>query len=90
MAIQFEDDDTGYLQWVQANPHGYVVNVDVPNRVLQYPMVHRATHQVISSATRSNYTTAQYIKVCGHDLAALERWSQARYGKPLHPCAQCM
>ncbi len=90
MVMEFRNDEAGYLQWVQANPQGYVVNVDDPNHVPQYPMVHRATHKVISSAARGNYTMAQYVKYCGVDLDALERWSLARYGKPLVRCAQCM
>lgn len=90
MTIRFKNDEVGYLQWVQANPKGYVVNVDEPNHVAEYPMVHRASHKLISSPQRSNYTTAQYVKYCGGDLDALERWSLARYGKPLVKCRKCM
>lgn len=81
MAIKFKNDEAGYLHWVQANPDGYVVNVDEPNHVPQYPMVHRATHKLISSAKPGNYTTAQYVKYCGGDLDALERWSLARFAR---------
>lgn len=90
MAIKFKNDETGYLHWVQTNPDGYVVNVDEPNHVPQYPMVHRATHKAISSSKQENYTTAQYVKYCGGDLDALERWSLARFGKPLVKCRNCM
>ncbi len=90
MIEQFENDESGYLRWVQANPSGYVVNVDEPQYAPQYPMLHAASHKVISSPTRTNYTTGRYIKFCSVNLEALERWAKDKYGRSLTRCAQCM
>jgi hypothetical protein len=90
MIEQFENDESDYLSWVQANPSGYVVNVDVPHHTPQYPMVHLASHKAVSSPTRSNYTTGRYIKFCSVNLEALERWAKDKYGRPLTRCAVCM
>ncbi len=90
MIVPFKSDDAGYLKWVQANPAGYVVNVDEPQRFQRYPMVHSASHKSVSSPTRSNYTTGRYLKFCSVSLEELEQWSQAKYGRPLTRCAQCL
>jgi hypothetical protein len=89
MVERFQNDEAGYLRWLEANPHGYVVNVDEPNHIAQYPMVHRATHKVLSSPHRTNYTTGRYIKICSDNLQELEGWSKQKYGRQLVRCAQC-
>lgn len=86
----FRHDDKGYLEWVADNTNGYVVNIDEPNSFTQYPMVHKATHKLISSSSRRNYTTAQYFKVCSINLDELETWSLKTYGKKLTKCKTCM
>lgn len=72
------------------NPAGFVVNVDVHARYPQYPMVHRATHKLISSPARTNYTSNEYIKLCSNDLSELERMAPEQYGRMLNRCATCM
>jgi hypothetical protein len=86
---EFKNDEAGYLQWVQQNADGYVVNVDEPLCAPQYPMVHLATHKLISSPARSNYTTGRYFKVCSTDLAALDLWAKKECQRPLTRCAVC-
>ena len=90
MVVPFKDDEAGYLKWVLANQKGYVANVHEPNYFSQYPMVHLASHKLVSSAKRSNYTTGRYLKFCSASLQELEQWSQAEYRRPLTRCAQCM
>lgn len=89
MVEKFQNDEAGYLSWVSANPHGYVVNVDEPNHVDQYPMVHRATHKLISSNARTNYTTGRYIKFCSESLHELELLAKNKYDRQLVRCATC-
>lgn len=86
----FVNDDDGYLQWVQAHPHGYVANVDSPQYVKDYPKVHRATHEAVTTSRRGNYTTKQYRKACSLDLATLEAWAKATFHKRLTRCKLCM
>ncbi|GAB1406950.1 hypothetical protein MASR1M8_08690 [Thermomonas brevis] len=90
MVELFDNDETGYLKWVQANPHGFVANIDRAVRVPHYPMVHAATHGSMSSAKIGNFTTSDYIKFCSTDLGALEQYSQIKFGRALTRCSQCM
>jgi putative restriction endonuclease len=89
MIEEFRNDESGYLTWVHSNPRGFVVNIDDPNLTQNYPMVHAATHKVVSSGTRENYTTGRYFKVCSESLAELETWSVQHYRRPLVRCQQC-
>lgn len=86
----FEDDNDGYFRWLETHRDGYVVNVDRPGRVPQYPMVHRASHGVISSSKIGNFTTGSYVKWCGMDLEELEAYSMASHGRKLTHCRLCM
>lgn len=90
MVELFDNDEAGYLKWIQANPHGFVANVDRAGAVPQYPMVHAATHGSISSPKIGNFTTGAYVKLCCTDLAALEQYSQTKFGRTLTRCSQCM
>ena len=90
MVELFDSDETGNLKWVQANPHGFVANIDRARAVPQYPMVHAATHGLMSSPKIGNFTTGDYVKFCSADLDALERYSQTNFGRPLTRCSQCM
>jgi hypothetical protein len=86
----FINNDDGYLAWVHSNPTGFVANVDQPQYVKQYPMVHRASHKAVTTSKRGNYTTARYYKVCSTDLAVLEAWSKATFNKKLTYCKSCL
>lgn len=90
MVELFDNDEAGYLAWIEANPKGFVANVDRSLSFQQYPMVHAATHRAISSPKIGNFTTGDYVKFCSTDLATLERHSKAKYGRPLTHCALCM
>ncbi|HZV56347.1 MAG TPA: hypothetical protein VFF89_01620 [Sphingobium sp.] len=90
MVELFDNDEDGYLKWVQANPNGFVANVDRAGTVTHYPMVHAATHGSMSSPKIGNFTTGDYVKFCCADLDALERYSEAKFGRPLTRCSHCM
>ncbi len=90
MVELFDNDDTGYLKWVQANPHGFVANVDRAGTVSQYPMIHAATHGSMSSPKIGNVTTGDYIKFCGTDLGALEEYALTMFGRPLTRYSHCV
>ena len=90
MVELFDNDESAYLSWVQANPHGFVANIDRARTVPQYPMVHAATHGLISSPKIGNFTTGDYFKFCSTDLDALEQYSQSRFGNSLTRCSRCM
>jgi hypothetical protein len=58
MELVFDKDETGYLGWAITNQkNGYIVNTDHDHRSAVYPMVHRATHRLVTSAKIGNFTT---------------------------------
>jgi hypothetical protein len=90
MITKFVNDDEAYLSWVDGHPEGFVVNIDEPHIWKPYPMVHRASHRVITTSRRGNYTTKQYYKVCAADLRELEGWAREAFDKKLTRCRVCM
>lgn len=90
MVELFDNDETSYIAWVHANPQGFVANVDRAHRVPNYPMVHAATHGLISSPKIGNFTTGAYFKFCSVKLDALEHYSLTKFGRSLTRCAHCM
>lgn len=88
--VMFRNDEQGYRDWIERNQGGFVVNIDEESRTPQYPMVHAATHRLMSSDAFENYTTGRYSKACSNDLEALENWSQSTHGRKLTPCSVCM
>ena len=86
----FDNDEEGYTRWVLAHPEGFVVNVDRAQKVPHYPMVHQATHKLISSQEIGNFTTGKFLKICSADLQELDNYSQSKYGRSLNYCSVCM
>jgi len=77
----FDDDDNGYLAWLAAHAHGYVVNAA---RNGQYRMLHRATCGTISIGPPhgDTWTAGQYIKACAMTPQRLRQWAE-------HALPQC-
>lgn len=85
----FKDDDKGYLQWVNANPSGFVVNTarwPDPN----YLMLHRATCRTIKNIpTSGSKRTENYIKICSLDRMELESCVTLLTSGGLKFCTYC-
>ncbi|PKO21830.1 MAG: hypothetical protein CVU38_12630 [Chloroflexi bacterium HGW-Chloroflexi-1] len=75
----FEDDDEGYLQWVETNPEGFVLNSE-RHPSARYLLLHRAICGTICTRKRTNYTTTGYIKVCASNKKELEAWAMPETG----------
>jgi hypothetical protein len=85
--LTFDNDEAGYLQWVAANAHGYVINA--PKRSGDFPdILHRASCIHISSPQRTNYTTTDFKKICSLDRQALVDWG-TRYSDDFRECKHC-
>ncbi|MCF9447844.1 hypothetical protein [Vibrio parahaemolyticus] len=86
----FRKDDMAYLDW--ANSHketGFILNVDEPQGIKDYPKLHLARYQCVTSPTKTNYTNNTYFKVCSESRIELEKWSMETYGKAVTPCGVC-
>jgi hypothetical protein len=86
----FEDDDTGYLAWVETHPHGFVVNT-YRKPDLRYLMLHRATCGTITGkpARGDRWTTGLFLKACAETRSTLDSWARQIAGGELHPCGLC-
>lgn len=68
---QFKNDDCGYLSWLEANPAGFVLNVDTAG-----PGSHR-THSARCRylyPPRLDRRHTTYRKAVSRDLETLETW----------------
>ncbi len=75
-SILFDGDDSSYLQWLQSNPHGYVVNM---RRRFDpdYVVLHRAgcssiTRYPMMDKNPGGFTERNYRKLCGASIASLQ------------------
>lgn len=84
---RFEDDEAGYAAWINENPEGFIANVDKAGNRPNYPMVHLASHALVTKGER--FTTDDYFKVCSAELRDLQVWSQANANRPLRWCKIC-
>jgi hypothetical protein len=69
----FEDDDTGYLQWLAEHSNGYVLNVRRKRPSHDYAILHSATCATISSPKQKHgaFTERAYRKICAETLGEL-------------------
>ena len=86
--LTFENDDDGYLRWVDANPDGFVINASKSPTPSSYCKLHAASCNSITTPKRTNYTTNQYIKVCSLDKQSLIDWG-TRYSRNFSLCQSC-
>jgi len=86
----FEDEDAGYLAWIDGHQHGLVVNTTrKPDS--RYLYLHRASCGTIrgTPARGKRWTTGVLIKACSETRADLEQWASQQGGGKLHPCGLC-
>ncbi len=85
--ITFDNDEAGYLHWVDVNPNGFVINT--PKVSGSFPdMLHRAICRHITTDQRTNYTTTEFKKLCSLDKAELVDWG-TRQSKDFRECKHC-
>jgi hypothetical protein len=84
----FINDDKAYLQWLTRNSTGFVVNCYLRPSP-DYLILHRASCWAISTATRTNWTTTGYIKICSLHKRDLEAWAEKEVGGQLCCCKIC-
>lgn len=85
----FNNDDTGYLRWVKANPRAYVVNTTKP-ALPNFLILHLAScPAVYGEAGVGNYWTAGSLKACSARRNELEDWAQNQIGGQVQACRLC-
>ena len=85
----YDDAEQAYLQWVRANPKGYVLNAaKAGGDDLHSAVLHRATCRYISDERTKNYTTTTYNKVCALRKQELVQWGHEHSSK-FKECSHC-
>lgn len=72
--IEFKNDDVAYLDWINANENGWVINLRMGTSH-GYAVLHRAKCELISDRERYNlgaYTERGYRKVCASTRVGLK------------------
>ncbi len=88
-AREFRDDDAGYLAWLAAHPHGYVVNI-ARNHSVSAARLHRAHCRTVSGQNPHNGPwTGPYVKVCAEQLTAVETWALDAVCSAIPKCGIC-
>lgn len=83
--MTFDKDEDGYLQWVAANPHGFVINAPKVGRAPY--VLHKASCPDITTRFR-NYTTTDYKKICSVDRQKLVDLGD-RHSSDFRKCQHC-
>src|SRR3712207_607293 len=87
--IRFQDDDEGYLAWIDANPRGFVVNCE-PHPSPNNMVLHRASCMHITvPGENMEHWTHQYIKVCSPKNGLLMKWCRDVVGSEPTRCSTC-
>lgn len=85
---RFLNDETGYQQWLDANPAGYVLAPGSKIRGESGPALHHA------SCTHINYPDPRWrytrkVKICSTDRSLLTSIAGSEYGRPPLMCSSC-
>ena len=86
----FEDDDAGYLTWVESHQHDFVVN-SYRRPDPRYLILHCATCGTITGrpARGGRWTTGDFIKACSETRTALVQWARQTAGGEMTSCRLC-
>lgn len=87
--VVFEDDDAGYLGWVSAHPHGYVLNA-ARSPSAAYVVLHRADCSTITGEPANGRSwTSELLKTCSDDPRTIESWVREQTGGVPQACDRC-
>jgi hypothetical protein len=85
----FRDDDRGYADWLGANAHGYVLNIERSMNPSD-ARVHEADCRTITGTPpRGRTWTGAYVKACSTSLSELDAWTQSNAESAITRCGIC-
>lgn len=88
--VLFRDDDLGYCQWLDRNPHGYVLNLERSPRA-GYLKLHRSGCSHINGPRqRGQPLTRDYIKLCSETERGIAEWCQETFGVAPETSCYCI
>ncbi|MBF0320356.1 MAG: hypothetical protein HQL01_11200 [Nitrospirae bacterium] len=85
-----KEKDNEYLDWLEKNPKGFVVNND-PKQRKAYLILHHSTCYTInkSEKNKDKKWMEKYMKTCSNDLGELQAYFKKLFGGDLHKCSKC-
>lgn len=87
---KFIDNDPGYLDWINKNQRGFVINCDRTPKA-NYIILHTARCYTINGRpARGKVWTGPYIKICSLDKMELDSWAYTELGVNPRPCKICI
>ena len=86
--IIFSNDEIAYLDWIKANPNGFVINSHKSPKS-ENLVLHKATCGSISSPKIGNFTTTDYMKICSLYINELDNWAEKHNRSKYFPCQLC-
>jgi hypothetical protein len=84
----FRDDETGFVNWRDGHPDGYIVNSERNPRP-SYLVLHRATCGHLTSPKPLRWTK-DYIKFCSLGRTDLVEWAKVDVGGEVTLCPTCL
>ena len=89
----FEDNEIGYLTWLEKNPDGFVLNTDRPPRAKYMPLHTAQCHTITKPAENARsepFTTRGYMKICANDPSDLLSWMKTKGATAFSSlCSKC-
>ncbi len=84
---RFDHDDQAYLQWVAANPDGFVL--DLPRGEPGGALLHRATCERLADDQAGGGWTAGSLRLASGEKWRLDDWAEGELGRPAPRCQVC-
>jgi hypothetical protein len=86
----FDQDDDGYVDWLESNPHGFVLN-SYRRPKASYLILHQVECKSVSRIAEPpvRWTTSDFIKVCAANVAEIEAWCRKEAGSSPLACGKC-
>jgi hypothetical protein len=83
----FQDDDTGFFDWLDRHPDGHFINSErIPKP--GHLVLHRPACPHIDRDP-SLHWTKDYIKICSQSRSDLEKWAVGTIGGDATLCGSC-
>jgi hypothetical protein len=87
---RFVKDDSGYRAWLEAHPHGFVLNT-YAHVTAAYLVLHRAACRTINRPLPPpSLWTYPYAKTCSEDRGEIETWALRETRKAVKPHSGCL
>jgi|ERR1700733_2039833 len=87
------DGERLFVEWILANPEGFILNCTDIKRARDDWRIHRAKCPSMryNPANKSghNFTTKEFYKVVSSNKEELQAWALRERGKPVPECGTC-